>query len=93
VTSGSNSDSKAAFEIWVEAHVKMRLACHLGKGRSGMRNVGESGCGATRPPRSPQMAAVEALGPEVAAKTMPALALAKGLGKSESDGRLSWLVE
>jgi hypothetical protein len=39
------------------------------------------------------MAAVEALGPEVAAKTMPALALAKGLGKSESDGSLSWLVE
>ena len=32
------------------------------------------------------MAAVEALGPEVAAKTMPALALA-------SDGSLSWLVE
>jgi hypothetical protein len=24
---------------------------------------------------------------------MPALALAKGLGKSESDGSLSWLVE
>jgi hypothetical protein len=39
------------------------------------------------------MAAVKALGPEVAAKVMPALALAKGLGKSESDGSLSWLVE
>ncbi len=39
------------------------------------------------------MAAVKALGPEVAAKAMPALALAKGLGKSESDGSLSWLVE
>jgi hypothetical protein len=39
------------------------------------------------------MAAVKALGPEIAAKVMPALALAKGLGKSESDGSLSWLVE
>jgi hypothetical protein len=39
------------------------------------------------------MAAVKALGPDVAAKVMPALALAKGLGKSESDGSLSWLVE
>jgi hypothetical protein len=39
------------------------------------------------------MAAVKALGPDVAAKVMPGLALAKGLGKSESDGSLSWLVE
>jgi hypothetical protein len=39
------------------------------------------------------MAAVKALGPEVGAKVMPAFALAKGLGKSESDGSLSWLVE
>jgi hypothetical protein len=39
------------------------------------------------------MAAVKALGPDVAAKAMPGLALAKGLGKSESDGALSWLVE
>ena len=39
------------------------------------------------------MAAVQALGPDVAGKAMPALALAKGLGKSESDGSLSWLVE
>ena len=39
------------------------------------------------------MAAVKALGPDVAGKAMPALALAKGLGKSESDGSLSWLVE
>jgi hypothetical protein len=39
------------------------------------------------------MAAVKALGPDVAAKAMPALALAKGLGKSESDGSLSWVVE
>ena len=39
------------------------------------------------------MAAVKALGPDIAAKAMPALALAKGLAKSESDGSLSWLVE
>ena len=39
------------------------------------------------------MAAVKALGPNVAAKAMPPLALAKGLAKSESDGSLSWLVE
>ncbi len=39
------------------------------------------------------MAAVKALGPDMAAKAMPGLALAKGLGKSESDGSLSWLVE
>jgi hypothetical protein len=39
------------------------------------------------------MAAVKALGPDVAAKAMPGLALAKGLGKSESDGSLTWLVE
>jgi hypothetical protein len=39
------------------------------------------------------MAAVQALGPDIAGKAMPGLALAKGLGKSESDGSLSWLVE
>jgi hypothetical protein len=39
------------------------------------------------------MVAVKALGPDVAAKVMPAVALAKGLAKSESDGSLSWLVE
>jgi hypothetical protein len=39
------------------------------------------------------MTAVKALGPEVVGKAMPALALAKGLGKSESDGSLSWVVE
>jgi hypothetical protein len=39
------------------------------------------------------MAAVKDLGPDVAAKALPGLALAKGLGKSESDGSLSWLVE
>ena len=39
------------------------------------------------------MAAVKGLGPDIAAKAMPGLALAKGLGKAESDGSLSWLVE
>ena len=39
------------------------------------------------------MAAVKDLGPEIAGKAMPGLALAKGLGKTESDGSLSWLVE
>lgn len=39
------------------------------------------------------MAAVKALGPDLAAKAMPGLALAKGLGKSESDGSLTWVVE
>jgi hypothetical protein len=39
------------------------------------------------------MAAVKAMGPEVMAKAMPMLALAKGLGKSESDGSLSWVIE
>ena len=39
------------------------------------------------------MAAVESPGSDIAAKAMPALALAKGLAKSESDGSLSWLVE
>ena len=39
------------------------------------------------------MAAVKDLGPDIAGKAMPGLALAKGLGKAESDGSLSWLVE
>ena len=39
------------------------------------------------------MAAVKDLGPDIAGKAMPGLALAKGLAKSESDGSLSWLVE
>jgi hypothetical protein len=39
------------------------------------------------------MAAVKDLGPDIASKAMPGLALAKGLAKSESDGSLSWLVE
>ena len=39
------------------------------------------------------MAAVNDLGPDLSAKAMPGLALAKGLAKSESDGSLSWLLE
>ena len=39
------------------------------------------------------MAAIKALGPDVAAKSIPGLAMAKGLAKTESDGSLSWLVE
>ena len=39
------------------------------------------------------MAAVKDLGPDIAGKAMPGLALAKGLAKSESDGSLTWLVE
>ena len=39
------------------------------------------------------MAAVKDLGPDISARAMPGLALAKGLGKTESDGSLSWLVE
>ena len=39
------------------------------------------------------MAAVKALGPEVAAKALPAMALAKGFSQTDSDGSLSWLVE
>ena len=34
------------------------------------------------------MAAVKALGPEAAAKSLPGLAMAKGLAKTESDGSL-----
>ena len=39
------------------------------------------------------MAAVKGLGPDLAGKAMPGLALAKGLAKSEGDGSLTWLVE
>jgi hypothetical protein len=39
------------------------------------------------------MAAVKDLGPDIAGKAMPGLALAKGLAKSEGDGSLSWLLE
>jgi hypothetical protein len=39
------------------------------------------------------VAAVKALGPDVAAKAIPSFAMAKGLAKSESDGSMSWVVE
>jgi hypothetical protein len=39
------------------------------------------------------MAALKGLGPDLAAKTIPAIAMAKGLAKTESDGSLSWLIE
>ncbi|HEY3622297.1 MAG TPA: hypothetical protein VGL12_07855 [Roseiarcus sp.] len=39
------------------------------------------------------MAAVKDLGPDISAKAMPGLALAKGLAKTENDGSFSWLVE
>jgi len=39
------------------------------------------------------MNAVKALGPEIALKALPALAMAKGLAKTETDGALSWLIE
>ena len=39
------------------------------------------------------IAAIKALGPDVQTKAMPALAMAKGLAKTEDDGSLSWLVE
>jgi hypothetical protein len=39
------------------------------------------------------MAAVKDLGPDIAGRAMPGMALAKGLAKSENDGSLSWLVE
>jgi len=39
------------------------------------------------------MAAIKGLGPDIAAKSVPALAMAKGLAKTESDGALTWLIE
>ncbi len=39
------------------------------------------------------MAAMKALGPDIATKSIPAVAMAKGLAKTESDGSLSWVVE
>jgi hypothetical protein len=39
------------------------------------------------------MAAVKGLGPELAARVMPGLAVFKGLAKFENDGSLSWLFE
>ena len=39
------------------------------------------------------MSAVRGLGPDIALKTLPMVAMAKGLAKTESDGALSWLIE
>ena len=39
------------------------------------------------------MNAVKGLGPEMATKSLPMVAMAKGLAKTESDGALSWLIE
>ena len=39
------------------------------------------------------MKAITTLGPVIAAKSLPIVAMAKGLAKTESDGSLSWLVE
>jgi hypothetical protein len=39
------------------------------------------------------MAAVRGMGPEIERRTLPGLAMAKGLAKTESDGSLSWVVE
>ena len=39
------------------------------------------------------MALIRNLGPDIQEKAIPALAMAKGLAKTESDGSLSWLVE
>jgi Uncharacterized protein conserved in bacteria (DUF2125) len=39
------------------------------------------------------MAAMKALTPDIQHKALPALAMAKGLAKSESDGALSWVVQ
>jgi hypothetical protein len=39
------------------------------------------------------MAAIKAMGPEIQVKAMPALAMAKGLAKTDGDGSLSWVVE
>jgi hypothetical protein len=39
------------------------------------------------------MNAVKGLGPEIAQKSLPGIAMAKGLAKTEGDGALSWLIE
>ena len=39
------------------------------------------------------MNAVKGMGPEIATRSLPVIAMAKGLAKTESDGALSWLVE
>ncbi len=39
------------------------------------------------------MNAVKGMGPDLATRAVPVIAMAKGLAKTESDGALSWLVE
>jgi hypothetical protein len=39
------------------------------------------------------MVAIKGLGPDVQEKALPALAMAKGLAKTEGDGSLTWVVE
>jgi hypothetical protein len=39
------------------------------------------------------MNAVKGMGPEIATRALPVIAMAKGLAQTESDGALSWLVE
>jgi Uncharacterized protein conserved in bacteria (DUF2125) len=39
------------------------------------------------------MSALKGLGPDLEAKAIPALAMAKGLARNESDGSLTWLLE
>ena len=39
------------------------------------------------------MNAVRGLGPDIALKSLPVIAMAKGLANTESDGSLSWLIE
>ncbi len=39
------------------------------------------------------MNAIKGLGPTMAAKALPIVAMAKGLAKTESDGSLTWLIE
>ncbi len=39
------------------------------------------------------MNAIKGMGPELATRALPVIAMAKGLAQTESDGALSWLVE
>ncbi len=69
----------------IDADIQGALVYALGK-PSGQMTIRMRGFDRT-------MAAVKALGPDVAAKSLPGLAMAKGLARSESDGSLSWVVE
>jgi len=69
----------------IDAEVEGAFHYTLGKGSGAvtirMRNFDKT------------MTAIRALGPEIQLKAIPALALAKGLAKTDNDGRLSWVVE